>query len=259
VAAISIIKNKIQPSPDDFLWKYMSFHKFLSFIIKQSFYYARLDQLEDGREGISQQHLSLLRFHRDNKLDGLLDPDHPSYKLWFDMGRLTKVEKKFVDFQKSNFVMCWFVNARESAGMWNLYSEPGGVAIKVKASALVEKLCVGSVNSKVGGKMELSYGNVEYKDFSDRWAMQEKRFLVKNPVYRKDLSFEHEKEFRASIRLDRPSDTPGIVQTLPSFDSFPFSILCHPRTQKWQMDNLSAVLEKFMPNKKALESELSLR
>jgi hypothetical protein len=252
-----------QPNADDVLWKYMSFHKFVSFMTTKSFVYSRLDQLEDLWEGVNQQYLALSRFHDDNINNGF-DPNHPFYSFWFDKsGKRSKAEKQYMVRQKSNFVMCWIINKRESAAMWNLYSEVGGVVIKMKYDTLRKVLIEPDNRIDLNDNIHrrLTLGKVEYKDFSQGYSSLNKDFLVKDTIYRKDLSFEHEHEFRVNIRLDNPlrKDKNVLTQQIRNFESVFFEIVAHPKTPSWQMRNLQSIAEILNFKQRIQTSDLRFR
>lgn len=258
---MNVISLQEQPDQHDFLWKYMNIHKFLSFMIGRKIFYSRLDQLEDAYEGINQKHLTQLLFHERNASDGILDVSHPAYERFFPRTQLRKMEAEFKSKQKLNFVTCWIAGSRESAGMWNLYSEPGSVAIKIRYQDL--KKYLESKTYQLESKQvvkEILYGKVTYRDFRDNSQLSSKSFLVKNTAFRKDISFSHENEFRVALTCDTvKDDVRGIFQTIGSFEDFPIEIVMHPKSAQWHVANVSAVVNQFAPTKKVRNSELKWR
>lgn len=247
-----------QPNENEYLWKYMTLQKFLSCLLNHQFHYAPLDQMEDMYEGINARHLSRLLFHQDNQNDGFTDTNHPFYER---VVRMKPEEKKFLDSQKCEYVTCWITGKRESAGMWNLYSEPGGVALRITYKNFVNILNEKSTFEPGESIKGIAYGLVVYKNFVDRREVEALDFKVKKPAFRKDLSFEHEREFRVciSLREPLPDDRRGISQILTDFETLPIDVVLHPKSGAWQNENVKRLIGAFAPSCKQVNSELKLR
>jgi hypothetical protein len=54
--------NKLAFDEDEYLWKYLDMHKFLSFILKKELFFTRLDKFEDPIEGVTLHSLASKRF-----------------------------------------------------------------------------------------------------------------------------------------------------------------------------------------------------
>lgn len=251
-----------EPGESDLLWKYMDLQKFLAIIINKQFYYSRLDQLDDSYEGINQGYLSQLLLHELNKKDDIINTDHRYYQSWFFGKPLRQLEAEFSKKQKLNYVTCWITGSRESTGMWNLYSGPGSVAIKVKYSSLVKFLNADQYEFEMGDHVKtVHFGRVKYKDFLDRFAVQGQEFQVRNTAFRKDLSFQHEREFRICVTTNGqlPEGKVGIRQTFTSFEKLSVEVIVHPKSTSWQYENILKVVETFAPWFKVCPSELKWR
>lgn len=246
-----------QPNENEYLWKYMTVQKFLSFLLNHQFHYARLDQMEDMYEGINARHLSRF-FHQDNQNDGFTDTNHPFYER---LVRMKPEEKKFLDSQKCEYVTCWITGKRESAGMWNLYSEPGGVALRITYNDFVNILNEKSTFEPGESITGIVYGLVVYKNFVDRREVDSRDFKVKKPAFRKDESFEHEKEFRVCISVRKPftDDRKGISQSLANFATLPIDIVIHPKSAVWQAEIIQKLVGEAERPHKIKNSELKLR
>jgi hypothetical protein len=58
---MNIIPNKtIEFDKEDFLWKYLDLHKFLSFVLNKKLFFNRLDNLVDPLEGLPESTLSFM-------------------------------------------------------------------------------------------------------------------------------------------------------------------------------------------------------
>ncbi len=253
---------KKQPDQDDVLWKYMTFQKFVSFLINKQFHYSRLDQLEDTLEGINQRYLSTLSFHNQNEADSFINTQHPFYEKFFFKDSLKAMEEKFIAKQKHNYVLCWITNSRESAGMWNLYSESGGIALKLSFKEYQSILTSATYRFDFEDQISaIEYGLVDYKNFVDQNAVRSESFKVANTAFRKDKSFEHEKEFRVSVKTEKilKDDTKGIKQTFENLDDLPFQVVVHPKSTEWQTNNITRLARQYIPSVKVKLSELKLR
>ncbi|NJK95396.1 MAG: hypothetical protein HC905_11225 [Bacteroidales bacterium] len=54
------INKKISFEKDDYLWKYLDLHKFLSFILNRKLFFNRLDNLLDPLEGLAEETLAYM-------------------------------------------------------------------------------------------------------------------------------------------------------------------------------------------------------
>jgi len=122
-----------------FLWRYFDLHKFFSFLHNKEIRFTRMDEFEDPLEGVPLRALITYAEEKDLELIGeesLSDfiLDRTKFrKLSKDMqDRITSIKNS----QQNSFVSCWFLSERESMAMWNIYSNPDGVAIKVPARNL---------------------------------------------------------------------------------------------------------------------------
>jgi len=236
----------------------MTLQKFLSFLLNRHFYYCRLDQFEDMYEGINQRHLLRLHLHQSFQNDNFTNTNTIVYKR---LMRLEPEQERFLDQQRREYVTCWVTGQRESAAMWNLYSESGGVALRItcqKFLAILNEQSTYEPNEQI---QSIHYGLVTYKNFVDRRDVDSKNFKVKKPSFRKDISFEHEREFRVCISVSKPlaNDRHGISQNLTTFETLPLDIVTHPKAAAWQTGNVRKLLQTFAPSFNIKYSELRLR
>ncbi|MFY0714667.1 hypothetical protein J1D01_13395 [Seonamhaeicola sp. NFXS20] len=261
-----------------YLWRYMDIHKFLSFIFNKSLYFTRLDKFEDSKEGIKINHLFYLNLKR--QLDNLQIFDNLRKYVSVDSlgGEMNKIDAELERIQKSNFANCWFIgeNSYESVAMWNLYSEPNSLAIKIKYSdfkkLLTEKglLCFDSTR-------KVLCSPINYIDFQKPDLKKIKNI---DSVFTKDISFKHENEFRIIVKekereISEINYKPnlhrkkieklhnelwnyfGIELDFIDFDDFNFEIVHHPKSQDWAKKNIEEILNisdiKFKVNESILE------
>jgi hypothetical protein len=158
--------NDNEISDDDYLWKYLDLHKFLSLIISKSFHLTRLDKFEDKREGISPIHL-LFQSHK-KELDS-----HPMFDIMRTYmtvdtlgGEMNKIQDELKKIQQSNYASCWVIGNKqtESVAMWNLYSDPKSLAIRIKYSDF-KKIILQNGYRTNGIDKELICSPVHYLNF----------------------------------------------------------------------------------------------
>lgn len=267
-----------------YLWRYIDLHKFLSFIITESLYFPRLDKFEDKREGITLNHLMHKNLKR--KLDS-----HPSllqvgsYMTVDNLGStMNQIEDDLKIIQRFNFASCWVLcdGNRESVAMWNLYSKPNSIAIRIKYSEF-KKLFGKEEIIDYGFTNEIVCCPVNYIDFQHDSEIA--RMLAEDlidPIFLKDSSFEHEKEFRIVFKenvreIPEINYKPGIsrkhiekfhnsIYNYPSktlklnnFTDYPFEIIHHPKSEEWAKKNIAEINKRFNIPFKIFESELELK
>lgn len=233
------------------LWRYLDFHKLLSFIREKGLHFSRMDKMEDKLEGISHDHLL--------KVFGSGIPAFPADRSNPDNRELNERQKRY-------FLNCWLIHHRESVAMWNSYSNDSGIAIKVPAARLIQAITEECrVEQKHHGAMkDLYHGPIVYKDFFD--ADQRRLFKEEIKVigFQKDTSFEHEKEYRFLIKQDRywneNHEAQSVKLELLYFEDMEFDLVFHPKMEGWKKDNINAVIESLgAKNIRTHDSELQLK
>ncbi len=272
-------------SNDTFLWRYMDLNKFLSFIINKSLYLTRLDKFEDKREGINIHHLLFL--HRKNKMN-----DHPFFAKFSNYltidnfpAQTNNFENEIKSVQRFTFANCWVLGNqnKESVAMWNLYSKPNSIAIKVKYSNFKDFFSKEKLINH-GHLKQIICSPVEYGDFQDEFWVNNQFKSQRSifPVFMKDISFSHEKEFRIVLheiereipplkykenitnrRIEEIYNTtynyPGKSIELNEFDKYEFEVVFHPKTDKWAKDSIKSMIEKLGIHFKVSDSKLELK
>lgn len=247
------------PKDDEYLWRYFNIHKFLGLIQNRQFRFTRMDQFEDALEGIPYETI-----HKFTSLYGeynlslahiIANPDKYIIKPKTALsGRLDNI----IHTQTSNFVSCWFCEQRESMAMWNLYSNPDGVAIKIPFVKL-KKLLV-PVNKIISIK-EYYCGMVDYQDFkqTDPFSANSLK-KIKKVALRKDTSFKHEQELRFIVKVsENPKMVTGINSEPIELNNLRMKVVCHPRMESWKMKNIKKFLETAGLTDVYSESEIKLR
>lgn len=256
---LNLIQQSRLPKEEEFLWRYIDIHKFLNLMKQKRFSFTRMDQFEDALEGVPFE--TLQRFADINKglnlnlANMILNPNEFILRTEnMVSGRLDAV----LQIQSSNFVSCWFYEQRESMAMWNLYSNPDGVAIKIPFGKL--KSLLKPEKSKIAIK-EYYCGKVTYQDFkqTDPYSENGLRKLGKVAL-RKDMSFSHEKEIRFVIKSADYKNMQTAISSEPIvLKDLEMQIVCHPRMIEWKKKNIHQILKDARLSKSYAVSEITLR
>ncbi|ARV13704.1 hypothetical protein [Polaribacter sp. SA4-12] len=261
---------------ESYLWRYLDLHKFISFINEKSICFTRLDKFEDAKEGATPNHL-LKNFLFDNHQKELEKTITTSIDISVNGRDRNRIDKEIEQIQRFNFASCWFIGSEksESVAMWNIYSKPNDVAIKIKYSDFKENLSkYGFLGSNI--EMNIVCKPIEYIDFQSPNSLISSN--MEDSVFMKDNSFNHEKEFRLVIKeeyreidklifddnickksqektYNERENYPNIILELLNFNKYNFEVVHHPKSQKWAKDNI----EKFLKvNFKISNSNLEL-
>lgn len=269
---------------DKYIWRYIDLHKFLSFVTTKSIYLTRLDKFEDKREGIGLDHLIYKNLKRRLDNDPILS-QISRYATVDNLGpTMNKIEDDLKIIQRFNFASCWVLcdGSRESVAMWNLYSSPNSIALRIKYSVFKKLFQTEKIND-YGLSESIICSPIQYLDFQKDSKILE---LLKNEtidtIFLKDASFEHEKEFRIVFKekvreipyvkykegISRKHvenfhismyDYPGKSIELKNFKDYPFEIVFHPKSEEWAKLNIKEIVKKFKIPFKTFESELELK
>lgn len=233
------------------LWRYFDIHKFLDFLRTKRFRFARMDQFEDVLEGVPFVAKEVYRkFIVEDKLARtVLGTSYQHDSTHDDLdSRIVKIIK----IQQSHYVSCWFMEKRESMAMWSLYSNPESVAIKIPFEKFTEVLPAAKdieVESYFGGK-------VQYQDFMAFKGLSKMRKVS----LRKDISFQHEKEFRFVVKAKEVKhEIKSILSDPLNLADLDLQVVCHPQMKSWQKENIKELLELYNIGNSYRESEIRLR
>lgn len=267
---------------ESYLWRYVDIHKFLSFINKKTLYLTRLDKFEDNREGISLNHLYTI--HLKNHIDKL--PIFNIMRQYHEIdsmgGTMNDFDKELRKVQRSNFANCWVLepNNAESVAMWNLYSSPNSLAIKIKYKDFKDSFLRNEIENH-NSTRRIICSPIKYINFQNP-TYDESQLAPEDSVFIKDISFKHENEFRIVLKeptrdipevnykegINRKSiedlhnqffNYPGINIKLINFSEYPFEIVHHPKSQKWAKENIENILNLSNINFKVSNSSLDLK
>lgn len=268
-----------------YLWRYMDLHKFLSFILTKSLHLTRLDKFEDIREGMTSKHLYFKRIKNVLDNDPIFDNIRNLMTIDTLGSKMNLIEKELKEIQRFNFASCWVLceDFYESVAMWNLYSNPNSIAIKIKYNDFKKRILETGFDN-LSHQGEIICGPIKYKNFQKNNEIFNpgQRNNLNESVFIKDISFEHEKEFRIILR-EKVREIPpiqykdnisnihieklyndtynysGVKLKIKNLNDFPFEIIHHPKSEVWAKNNIKEILEKFNINYKVKDSKLELK
>ena len=165
------------PEDTDYLWRYMSFEKFVSLLATRTLFFTRADKFDDPFEGFTP----------------------PLVKEGYE--RTLRDINIFDEFQKNcrkyALCSCWHQADEESMAMWEKYHlHNSGIAIKTTFGDF--KACLGEGYRVFLGKIEY----INHYEYPVPDNISELSMLY-TWYFHKRKTFEHEKEFRA-IFFDVP-------------------------------------------------------
>lgn len=180
--------NPPQPDIDLWLWRYMSYDRFKSFLETKSIFFPKPitfhDPLEcsvsikEKKDWLNSIRATAYQFS-DNNLDCL-----PEAEKMTEIGKRIKEEiSNTKNFRENILISCWHANDYESEAMWQLYKGKYNhtVAISIKMCNLRNAL-----------PKPIHIGAVSYVDY-------EQVYPTKIRAFKKHVSYEHEKEIRGVI------------------------------------------------------------
>lgn len=232
-----------------FLWKYIDLHQLIFFLREGSLFFNRLDKYEDPFEGITT---SILK----NEVKRLKKKESVrKLKAWL------KTEGT-AEMQKNQFVNCWFNYDRESMAMWNLFSNPDSVAIKIKFSDLMQHLrySFDELMTDLKGDAEIIGDRIQYLKLNPFDMEQDLRRLAYSAL-RKDIAFEHEKEYRFLVKIGNKTKLrlSFLKLKLPEFSGMQFEIVTHPKMDDWKRKNIQPLLDIYRLPFKVRHSDIRLK
>lgn len=263
---------------NSFLWRYIDISKLLSFVLNKSFFCTRLDKFEDKRKGTTLNHLTLKKLKSETEKFFHKNKIGNSISVEVGGGEMNKIDNEINQIQKSNFANCWFIAEEysESVAMWNLYSSPNSVAIKIKYSDFKNKLLKNGFTG-YGNSFQVVCGPIKYENFSNP-NVEEIKLI--DSVFLKDLSFQHENEFRLIIKkefekipveyhpkiprkesenLHRINEPFGINLKINQFEDYNLEIVFHPKSQDWIKKDIKKIVELSKVDLKFNDSLLELK
>lgn len=228
--------------PNEKIWRYMTFSKFVNMLTTNSLFFARADTFSDQLEGTVNEPT------RQRLID--------EFKGFGEMGsyHIDQWENMIHDMRKDTYVSCWHLNDVESYSMWKSYSEGDfGVAIQSEFSALVKTI--------------LRYGSAAFAGKVVYIDQDNDTYSITDPVhmyFKKPSWYREENEVRVVLSMwkDRQYNT-GIgykagINVEVDFKDLIQQVYVQPKSPKWFIDTVNGVMEKYgIINKEVKESRLA--
>lgn len=237
---ISIFDNKIleQPKDYEYLWRFIKPSRIES-LLKGEIYFPSLFQYSDYFESISPLHHFLIsirkRFSEDNIIEwsksniriekffarmemaniefhmkSILENNDPkkNWESFFEsLNNIENIEKEHQLNQERTFTSCWFTGDKsESALMWSSYSEPKGIAIRIKFDKFRELIKSYFSNSlNIFGELHenIYAGKVKYQDFTKYFEWMSELKSGRPLAFFKHESYIQENEYRIVVDLTK--------------------------------------------------------
>jgi hypothetical protein len=220
------------------LWRYMDFLKLVDLLQRRALWFARLDQLRDPHEGLLPKSV--------RSALSVLSVESPAYS------RFT-----YEEWRKRGCVNWWHTGDHESAAMWELYAQRGGIAVCSRISRLKAAIPHGYDTGSWG-----LYGSaVRYVDF-DSYDEPFLNAQTSQPVIRaselhlKRLNFEHEREYRLTTTLDG-ADENRIGKHVPlCLATMIEEIRVSPTAQDWMVVAIACELKLYGLDVRVTKSSL---
>jgi hypothetical protein len=222
-------------SPNQVIWRYMDFTKFVSMVDHSALFLARTDLLGDPFEGSTPRANIRLR-------TALAATSGLASDTYETLGRFLKWSGQWT------CVNCWHMNDIESAAMWQLYSKSSDVIAVKSTFGLLDK-CVGN---------HCYIGQIKYLDYDGDADLIEDWDAL-SPFVHKRRSFEHEKELRVLVQsLPKMKRRDGLLaynlKTAPQerghwvnmdLNALIVEVFTAPQGEPWFRDLVESVCRKY--------------
>jgi len=255
-----IYKQKLKD--EDLFWRYIDLHKPIDLAINKELHFTRLDQFNDPFEGIQYKLIVDRYLAKDMKITNpSIPPD--TVKMLEERAKagLENYEVESNVMRKSQFVNCWIKSPRESNAMWNIYSNKDSIALKGIGKEIIEYFKnVINLQPYLYPEYNFICGSVEYIKLNPIDLFEKPRILPKYSAFKKDVSYDYEKEYRFLIVTPKgeiEENPTGIKLGISENFYKNIEIICHPEMDDWKFKNLESVCSKYgLPNPKKSEIEL---
>jgi hypothetical protein len=218
------IFKELRPSENLTLWRFMDLFKFIDLILSSEITLVNSTLMKDPFEGV---------LHKDIHFE-YVDLDGNSKKI-DNTDSLPKILKDIS--RKKIFFSCWHYNEFESAGMWDIYGNQNGIAIKTNVSKLKN-----SIQFDKCKDMDLLSVNY-YTGSADYFIPNRPESHIYTSILNKRKSFEHEKEVRL-IWVPMDNNKSQIRKIKVDLKNLIDVIYVSPLFENWQLDTIKQFLKK---------------
>ena len=173
----SVLPGITTPEDTTYLWRYMSFEKFVSLLATKTLFFTRADKFDDPFEGFTPP---------------LVKKDYERTISNFNI-----FEELQKNCRKYALCSCWHQADEESMAMWDKYH--------LHNSGITIKTTFGDLKACLGEGYQIFLGNIEYINHYEYPAPDNitELSMLYTWYFYKRKTFEHEREFRA-IFFDVP-------------------------------------------------------
>lgn len=230
------------------LWRYLDLPKFLNLLISRSLKMPRASSMEDAYEGMMAPGAIAATIARD------LAAGAPGY---FRHAHINKIQKDSLFLTHRTYISCWNAFASENAGLWRLYGEEKGVAIRTTWGSLRRSLA-GTADCV----RDVFYGKVDYRSAQDDRRIPP---TYTDHYFVKRSEFSHENEFRLVAHDESREHKFGepSLQGLPRLATLPCDldvlieeVVVSPRLSEWVWDTVREVSHTYGGTWKVTHSRL---
>lgn len=175
--------NVTKLKDDDVLLRYMCFSKFIDLVHNQHLFFPRADTFNDKHEGYYTK--LVYEISKSNTVD--VDGKSSNKGLYENTKKI----------RASAYINCWTISQYESVAHWQIYGGNNSVAIVTTVGELRKQL-VTSTTHEIAKFMKRVIEPIEYIDHHSIDQALAKELLndLLNPLKKKNMAFEHEKEVR---------------------------------------------------------------
>ena len=235
-----------EPDENLVLWRYVDFPKFLDLLSTSSLTMPRASMMEDGYEGLLGEaavDARLEKFRMDRE-PGYLRNASINYEL-----------RNAFFWRERTHISCWNAFPVENAGLWRIYGDEKGIAIKTTWRRLKKSLL------EAGPIKNVFYGSVEYQNYST-YAVAPNNYT--DHYFTKRMEFSHESEFRlVAHNVDENTNYNDEVDDLPAVASIKCDLsvlieelIVSPRLGEWTVSGIEETCRRFGGKWKVRQSEL---
>lgn len=241
------------------LFRYMNHDKLDDILNSSSLYFCRMDRFGDKLEGITPYQmieiLGLYEFRFPGSVTNHNFSDIEQKKIYHSAEKSFQVTRaEITRNQKTIFVSCWYCKNHESQAMWDIYGNEG-VAIRIDRNELNSIL-----EDSLSDSEDKSFaGFVKYKDFNDVFHdNNEESWSKSNPFFRKNISFNHEDEYRYALLRPKLKYEEGVKIYTEILESKSLEIIISPKLNHDNFERKKAEILESLPHLTVRRSDLTV-
>ncbi len=292
------IEQYSEPNGEEYLWRYIK-PQYVDSFLNGDIYFAMLNQFNDNFEAIDPVHYFIYHFlnygigkqfdfskriteiETSEELRDRLLMSISIYDLEKKISRITGITKKSeleelikfhiknindlaqsqFDFQYKHYASCWFVGDHiESALMWSSYSEPNGIAVRIKYKDFkkITETYFKETQEKIFGIEKCYAGLITYCDYNDPNDWLAKIENGGNLIFFKQQFYKDEREYRFVLKRYDGLPREMFNQKHQIFkDISKFDVLLHPASLPDEITRIQAKLPGSLKCRVSM-SEMSL-